>query len=134
MLKYLNVKSSSRSEFIDITAQVQEEITEAGMESGVCYVYVPHTTAGVTINEGADPSVQVDMLSTLSQLVPQDPNYRHAEGNSDAHMKSSMIGASLSVPVHEGKLILGTWQAIFFAEFDGPRHRRVALKFLTDAS
>ncbi|KKL81403.1 hypothetical protein LCGC14_1995130 [marine sediment metagenome] len=131
MLKYLNVKSSSRTEFIDITAQVQEEITEAGMESGVCYVYVPHTTAGVTINEGADPSVQEDMLSTLSQLVPQDPNYRHAEGNSDAHMKSSMIGASLSVPVHEGKLILGTWQAIFFAEFDGPRHRRAALKFIT---
>ncbi len=134
MLKYLNVKSSSRTEFVDITAQVQEEITEAGMESGVCYVYVPHTTAGVTINEGADPSVQEDMLSTLSRLVPQDPQYRHAEGNSDAHVKSSMIGASLSVPVHEGKLILGTWQAIFFAEFDGPRHRRVALKFITHAS
>ncbi len=134
MLKYLNVKSSRRTEFIDITAQVQEEITEAGMESGVCYVYVPHTTAGVTINEGADPSVQEDMLSILSRLVPQNPKYRHAEGNSDAHVKSSMIGASLSVPVHEGKLILGTWQAIFFAEFDGPRHRRVALKLLTDAS
>lgn len=130
MLKHLNVKSSQRNEFVNITEMIQNEIIEAGMESGVCYVYVPHTTAGVTINEGADPSVKVDLLSIFSRLVPQDPRYRHSEGNSDAHAKSSMVGASLSVPVHEGKLILGTWQAIFFAEFDGPRHRRVAIKLI----
>ncbi len=131
MLKYLNVKTEKRTEFIDITSAVQNEITEAKMEQGVCYVFVPHTTAGVTINEGADPSVQTDMLAIFSRLVPKDPQYRHVEGNSDAHAKSSMVGASLSVPVHEGTLILGTWQAIFFAEFDGPRHRRVAVKLLS---
>lgn len=131
MLKHLNVKSTNRTEFINITSEVQGEITEAGMDQGVCYVYVPHTTAGVTINEGADPSVQTDMLAIFSRLVPKDPHYRHAEGNSDAHAKSTMVGASVSIPVHEGKLILGTWQAIFFAEFDGPRHRRVAVKLIT---
>lgn len=131
MLKHLNVKSSARSEFIDITSLVQQEIDELEFDSGVCYIFVPHTTAGVTINEGADPSVQSDLLSIFSSLVPQDPHYRHAEGNSDAHAKSSMVGVSLSVPVHEGKLILGTWQSIFFTEFDGPRHRRVVLKFIS---
>ncbi len=131
MLKYLNVKTTERTELINITSLVQQEITEADMEQGACYVFVPHTTAGVTINEGADPSVQTDILSIFSRLVPKDPHYRHAEGNSDAHTKSSMVGASLCVPVHEGKLILGTWQAIFFAEFDGPRHRRVAVKLIS---
>jgi secondary thiamine-phosphate synthase enzyme len=130
MLKYLNVKSSKRSEFIDITKDVQEEITESGVESGLCNIFVPHTTAGVTINEGADPSVQTDMNSILTRISPQDPSYRHAEGNSDAHMKSSLIGSSVNVPIHEGKMILGTWQAIFFAEFDGPRHRRVTVKLI----
>lgn len=131
MLTYLNVKTTERTELINITSLVQQEITEADMEQGACYVFVPHTTAGVTINEGADPSVQTDILSIFSRLVPKDPHYRHAEGNSDAHAKSSMVGASLCVPVHEGKLILGTWQAIFFAEFDGPRHRRVAVKLIS---
>ena len=131
MLKYLNVKSSTRKEFIDITGLVQQEIADSGISEGVCYLYVPHTTAGVTINEGADPSVQTDMVSVFSKLIPKDMNFRHAEGNSDAHVKSTVVGASISVPVSEGRLILGTWQAVFFAEFDGPRHRRVALKLIS---
>ena len=133
MLIYINVKSNSRNEFIDITGDVQSEITEAGIKSGVCYLNVPHTTAGVTINEGADPSVQTDILGTLSRLIPKDPHYRHAEGNSDAHVKSSLVGASLGLPIDEGKLVLGTWQAIFFTEFDGPRHRRVTIKLIPDS-
>jgi secondary thiamine-phosphate synthase enzyme len=131
MLKYLNVKSSTRKEFIDITALVQQEIADSGISEGVCYLYVPHTSAGITINEGADPSVQTDMVSVLSKLIPKDMNFRHAEGNSDAHVKSTVVGASIAVPVSEGRLILGTWQAVFFAEFDGPRHRRVALKLIS---
>lgn len=132
MLRYINVKSRQRNEMIDITAAVQQEITEAGMLQGVCFIHVPHTTAGITINEGADPSVRVDLLSTLSRLVPQDPHYRHAEGNSDAHVKSTLVGASLSLPVEEGALVLGTWQALFFCDFDGPRHRRVTLKLIRE--
>lgn len=131
MLKYLNVKSSKRKEFIDITAQVQQEIADSGINEGICCLYVPHTTAGVTINEGADPSVQSDIQYVLKELVPKEMEFRHAEGNSDAHVKSTVVGASITVPVSEGKMILGTWQAVFFAEFDGPRHRRIALKLLS---
>jgi secondary thiamine-phosphate synthase enzyme len=130
MLKYLNVKSRQRNEFIDITQRVEEVLAEAGIKSGVCYIYVPHTTAGVTINEGADPSVQQDILATLSGLIPHEGGYRHAEGNSDAHIKSSLIGSSQYVVIDGGKLVLGTWQSVFFCEFDGPRHRRVALKLI----
>jgi secondary thiamine-phosphate synthase enzyme len=130
MVKYLNVKSRQRNEFIDITPRVEEVLRETGIKSGVCYVYVPHTTAGVTINEGADPSVQHDILNTLSGLIPHEGGYHHAEGNSDAHIKSSLVGASQYLLIDEGKLMLGTWQSVFFCEFDGPRHRRVALKFI----
>jgi secondary thiamine-phosphate synthase enzyme len=131
MVRYLNVKSRHRNEFIDITARVEEVLRDIGIKSGVCYVYVPHTTAGVTINEGADPSVQYDILNTLSNLIPHEGGYRHMEGNSDAHIKSSLVGASQYVVIDEGKLMLGTWQSVFFCEFDGPRHRRVALKFIS---
>jgi secondary thiamine-phosphate synthase enzyme len=130
MVKYLNVKSRQRNEFIDITPRVEEVLRETGIKSGVCYVYVPHTTAGVTINEGADPSVQHDILNTLSGLIPHEGGYHHAEGNSDAHIKSSLVGASQYLLIDDGKLMLGTWQSVFFCEFDGPRHRRVALKFI----
>lgn len=130
MVRYLNVKSRHRNEFIDITARVEEMLRESGIKNGVCYIYVPHTTAGITINEGADPSVQHDILSTLSSLIPHEGGYHHMEGNSDAHIKSSLVGASQYVIVEEGKLMLGTWQSVFFCEFDGPRHRRVALKFI----
>jgi secondary thiamine-phosphate synthase enzyme len=132
MLKYVNVKSRNRNEFIDITGMLEAEIDEAGIKSGVCHVYVPHTTAGVTINEGADPSVKVDILNTLQRLVPHEMNYHHAEGNSDAHVKSSLVGASQYIPIEEGKLALGTWQSVYFCEFDGPRHRRVALKLIAE--
>lgn len=129
MVRYINVKSRSRLEFIDVTGMVQEVVKEAGVKDCICYLYVPHTTAGITINEGADPSVQRDILNTLSRLVPQDMNYFHREGNADAHIKSTLVGTSIHVIIDEGKLLLGTWQSIFFCEFDGPRHRRIAVKF-----
>ncbi|MBI5187547.1 MAG: YjbQ family protein [Nitrospirae bacterium] len=133
MVRYINVRSRSRIEFIDITGMVHDVVKEAGIKSGICYLYVPHTTAGITINEGADPSVQRDIQNTLSRLVPHDMNYFHREGNADAHIKSSIAGTSVNVIIDEGKLLLGTWQSIFFCEFDGPRHRRVALKFIGDS-
>jgi secondary thiamine-phosphate synthase enzyme len=130
MVRYINVRSKSRNEFIDITEMVQEVVKEAGITKGICYLYVPHTTAGITINEGADPSVQRDIINALSRLVPHEMNYFHREGNADAHIKTTLVGSSLNVIVEEGKLLLGTWQSIFFCEFDGPRHRRIAIKFI----
>lgn len=130
MVRYINVRSRSRIEFIDITGMVHDVVKEAGVKSGICYLYVPHTTAGITINEGADPSVQRDILNTLNRLIPHEMNYFHREGNADAHIKSSIVGTSIDVIIDEGKLLLGTWQSIFFCEFDGPRHRRVAIKFI----
>jgi secondary thiamine-phosphate synthase enzyme len=130
MVRYINVRSKSRNEFIDITEMVQDVVKEAGITKGICYLYVPHTTAGITINEGADPSVQRDIINALSRLVPHEMNYFHREGNADAHIKTTLVGSSLNVIVEEGKLLLGTWQSIFFCEFDGPRHRRIAIKFI----
>lgn len=130
MVRYINVRSKSRNEFVDITEMVQEVVKEAGITKGICYLYVPHTTAGITINEGADPSVQRDIINALSRLVPHEMNYFHREGNADAHIKTTLVGSSLNVIVEEGKLLLGTWQSIFFCEFDGPRHRRIAIKFI----
>jgi secondary thiamine-phosphate synthase enzyme len=130
MVKYINVRSKSRIEFIDITEIVQEVIKETGIINGICYLYVPHTTAGITINEGADPSVQRDIQNTLSRMVPHEMNYFHREGNADAHIKATLVGSSVNVIIDDSKLLLGTWQAIFFCEFDGPRHRRIAIKFL----
>jgi secondary thiamine-phosphate synthase enzyme len=130
MVRYINVRSKSRTEFIDITGIVQEVVKEAGITKAVCYLYVPHTTAGITINEGADPSVQRDIQNTLNRLVPHEMNYFHREGNADAHVKSTIVGTSVNVIVDDGKLLLGTWQSIFFCEFDGPRHRRIAVKFI----
>ncbi|MGE5237415.1 MAG: secondary thiamine-phosphate synthase enzyme YjbQ [Chloroflexota bacterium] len=128
MLKTLNVRSRERTEFIDITEAVSQSVRESGLTDGICHIYVPHTTAAVTINEGADPSVKRDILTTLNRLVPFDGDYRHMEGNAAAHVKSTVVGASLFVIVEEGKLLLGTWQSVYFCEFDGPRHRRVILK------
>ena len=110
---------------LDITADVQNAISSANAASGICTVFVPHTTAGVTINENADPSVQRDILAELNKIVPFDDNYSHAEGNSAAHIKSVMAGSSVTVPIENGKLQLGTWQGIYFCEFDGARRRRV---------
>jgi secondary thiamine-phosphate synthase enzyme len=129
VVRYINIKSKTRTEIIDITEKLQEVVREAGISNGICHVFVPHTTAGVTINEGADPSVQRDILTYLNKLVPFDGDYHHREGNSSAHIKTSLIGVSEHVFVDEGKLVLGTWQSVFFCEFDGPRHRRVAVRF-----
>jgi len=130
MLKYINVKSNNRQEFVDITAELNADISEMGMKDGIVCLFVPHTSAAITINEGADPNVRRDVITTLSRLIPKDAGYHHMEGNSDAHLKSSIIGATLCVPVEEGRLVLGTWQAVYFCEFDGPRHRRVGIKAL----
>ena len=130
MTKTINIKTRTRTEFIDITSDVKEIIHESGIKSGACYVYVPHTTAGVTINEGADPAVVKDILSTLNKLIPHNNNYLHMEGNSDAHIKTSLMGPSQSIIIEDGKLLLGTWQSIFFCEFDGARSRKVMVKVM----
>jgi secondary thiamine-phosphate synthase enzyme len=126
----LAVRSRKHADVIDITGRVQEVVAASGVISGLCQVYVQHTTAGVFINENADPDVMDDFLSTLDRLVPWKQDYRHAEGNAAAHIKATLIGTSQSVPVREGKLALGTWQGIYFAEFDGPRERQVLVTVL----
>jgi secondary thiamine-phosphate synthase enzyme len=130
MIKQLRVKSSSRTEFVDITAGVQRLVTESGVRSGICHVYVPHTTSAITINENSDPNVGRDILKELNKVIPFDDQYGHSEGNSAAHIKSSLMGVSKAIMVEEGRLALGTWQAIFFCEFDGPRDRRVQVKVM----
>jgi secondary thiamine-phosphate synthase enzyme len=122
------VKTRARSEMVDITSSVQQEVSKAGVTDGICVVYVPHTTAGITINEGADPAVCRDIIGKLTDLVPPDAGYRHMEGNADSHIKASLMGSSISVIVENGRLVLGTWQKIFFCEFDGPRSRKVYIK------
>ena len=112
---------------IDITDKVQEAVSECGARSGLCHIYVPHTTAGVFINENADPDVMDDFLNTLDRLVPWKNDYRHVEGNAAAHIKSSLIGTAQTVPVNNGQLALGRWQGIYFAEFDGPRERQLQI-------
>ncbi|HHO75250.1 MAG TPA: YjbQ family protein [Deltaproteobacteria bacterium] len=134
MLKRLEVKTSSRIQVIDITSHIKSLLKSEGMSSGHIIVFVPHTTCGITINENADPSVKQDMIDVLNTLVPENSEYRHLEGNSDAHIKSSIIGSSASVFVEAGALVLGTWQGIFLTEFDGPRIRSVLLKMIPDST
>ncbi len=129
----LTVKTRTATELVDITGQVQHAVQANGFRNGVCMVFVPHTTAGVTINENADPAVRADMLMALNKIVPWKDAYQHAEGNSPAHIKASLMGASVMVAVENGRLVLGTWQGIFLCEFDGPRSRRVMLTFLPQA-
>lgn len=130
MTEEFTVKTSRRSEFLDITSKVEEIVSRSGVKEGICRVFVPHTTAAVTINEKADPNVVRDITSTLEKIVPPNAGYRHLEGNSDSHIKSSLVGASEAVIVTSGRLLLGTWQAIFFCEFDGPRTRRCIVQVL----
>ena len=122
MIKQFTIQTSRRNEFIDITAQIQELVGE--VSEGVATVFVPHTTTGITINENADPAVPKDILKKLEELIPQQDNYSHMEGNSDAHLKASLFGSSVRVIIKDGQLLLGTWQAIFLCEFDGPRTRK----------
>lgn len=124
------VQTNKTTEMINITSEVQREITRSGIKDGAVLVYSPHTTAGLTINEGADPSVKSDIIDTLNEIVPWDKVYGHAEGNSPAHIKTSLVGASETIMLEEGRLKLGQWQSIFFCEFDGPRRRRVFIKVL----
>ncbi len=125
----LSIRSTSREQMIDITDRVAAVARDSG-GSGLCHVFVPHTTAAVTINENADPSVIRDILAKMARLVPPDEDYTHVEGNSDAHVKASLFGSSVTVPVAAGRLTLGTWQGIYFCEFDGPRTRTVHVQFL----
>ncbi len=132
MLKYLEVVTQKRTHFEDITDAVQEIVDESGVENGICYLYVPHTTAGIFINENADPDVKWDIEQTLEKLIPWEDSYKHIEGNAAAHIKSVLVGTNTFVPIKNGKLMLGTWQGIFFAEFDGPRDRKVIVKIIED--
>ncbi len=129
-IQTLAVKSDRREVLINITRSVTDAVTASGVTDGVAYVYCPHTTGAITIQEAADPDVALDISHTLTGLVPLDAGYRHAEGNSDAHVKASMVGSSDMIPIDGGRLCLGTWQGIFFCEFDGPRNRKVLIKVL----
>jgi secondary thiamine-phosphate synthase enzyme len=128
MLKTISVKTSAQTEMVDVTGQVQKELSKSGVEEGRLTLYVPHTTAGITINEGADPAVKADILMVLNQIVPWKANYQHMEGNSPAHVKASLMGSAETVIIAGGRLVLGTWQKIFFCEFDGPRNRKLHLQ------
>jgi len=128
VIKKFSLSTHSRSELIDISSQVEDIVKEARVEEGTCRVFVPHTTAGILINEGADPSVRRDILNQLDKIIPWSGDYQHREGNSPAHIKASLVGSSETIFVEKGQLVLGTWQSIYFCEFDGPRHRQVIVK------
>ena len=130
----LTVNSKNRTELIDITSRVQDTVRSASGGSGLCMLYVPHTTAAVTINESADPSVKDDILMVLNKIVPWEAGYRHLEGNSPAHVKATIVGSSELIAIEHGRLLLGTWQGIFFCEFDGPRTRKVHIKIISSLS
>lgn len=124
----IQVKTKARNELVDITGQVEKVVEESGVAEGICVLAVPHTTAAVTVNENADPSVKADIITKLSELAPEGDRYRHMEGNADAHIKATLVGPSETLLVKGGRLSLGTWQGVFFCEFDGPRTRRVIVR------
>lgn len=129
-MEQFNVKSTDRTGIIDITQQIQSIISNSGIKNGVCYIFIPHTTACVTINENADPDVKTDMLMEINKIIPFSDSYKHMEGNSAAHIKASILGNSETVFIQNGRLQLGTWQGVFFCEFDGPRNRKVWVNLL----
>ena len=132
MIHKVDIKTKSRVEFQDITMKVRDTVGASGVKTGVCYLYVPHTTAGITVNEHADPSVVEDIAAQLEAMVPQHRNYRHLEGNAPAHIKASLMGTSEILLIEDGRIVLGTWQGISFCEFDGPRNRNVLIKIVPD--
>ncbi|HEY41344.1 MAG TPA: YjbQ family protein [Dehalococcoidia bacterium] len=134
MLYRLSVRTGGKVEFQDITGTVRDTISSSGVKSGVCHVFVPHTTAGITINEHADPSVVQDIAAQLDKMVPQHNHYRHLEGNSPAHIKASLMGSSQTIFIEDGRPVLGTWQGVFFCEFDGPRNRSLLIKIVGDGT
>lgn len=127
----ITLKTNAQTELIDITANVEELVAKSEITEGLCFIFIPHTTAAVTINECADPDVKTDMLMALNQIVPWEAPYRHSEGNSPAHVKSSLMGTSELIAIENGRLALGTWQGLFFCEFDGPRQRKVRVKLIS---
>jgi len=132
LIHRLNLRTSRRTELQNVTEQIEKIVQESGCASGVCYLYVPHTTAGVTINEGYDPDVARDVETAFDRMVPRSGDYRHAEGNSDSHIKTALVGSSATIWIEGGNLMLGRWQMIFFAEFDGPRKRELLVKIVPD--
>ena len=128
----LSVKTRERTELVDITSEIDRFVEKSGVDQGLCMLYVPHTTAGVTINESADPSVKSDILMVLNQMVPWEANYGHLEGNSPAHVKSTLVGPSELIAIEKGRLVLGTWQGVFFCEFDGPRNRKMHVRIIEE--
>jgi secondary thiamine-phosphate synthase enzyme len=131
-VQVIAVDTTSRTELKNVTAEVEHLVKESGVENGLCHLYVPHTTAGLVINESDDPDVAVDIGETLERLVPASAKYRHYEGNADSHVKSALVGVSETIPIEGGRLLLGRWQGIFFCEFDGPRRREVRVKIAAD--
>jgi secondary thiamine-phosphate synthase enzyme len=132
VLQTLSVPTSRRTEFLDLTSRIEDVVRQSGVAEGLCHIFVPHTTAAVTINENADPSVKADVLMVLNKIISDREPYRHSEGNSPAHIKSSLVGPQLTVLVTGGRLLLGTWQGIYFCEFDGPRSRQLHVKVVAD--
>jgi len=132
LARTLFISTSRRSELKDVTAEIQQVVSESGCSEGVCHLYVPHTTAGVLINEGDDPAVARDIAATLDRLIPHRGDYAHAEGNSDSHIKTTLVGSSETVWIENGRLLLGRWQSIFLADFDGPRRRELRVKIVPD--
>lgn len=132
MVETFEVRTKAQTDFIDITRSVQEAVKKTGVKNGLCIIFIPHTTAAVTINENADPSVVQDIMMELNRMVPFKDGYRHLEGNSPAHIKSTLVGCTQILFVESGKLVLGTWQGIFFCEFDGPRNRKVHVKVISE--
>lgn len=130
MISYINITTNEACEFIDITQQINEIIKKSKVDNGICCIFIPHTTAGITINENADPDVRRDIIYELNKIVPIHDNYKHIEGNSAAHIKASMMGFAQSLIIQNGKLLLGTWQGVYFCEFDGPRQRKAIVKII----
>ncbi len=128
----ISLNTERRNQIIDITARVEKIVADSGVKDGLALIFVPHTTAAITINENADPDVKSDILGYLEKLIPQNAGFRHSEGNSDAHIKSSLVGCQVMVVIDDGRLVLGTWQGICFCEFDGPRRRNIIVKVIAD--
>ncbi len=129
-MQKLRVSTKNRTEFLNITSQVRNYVSSSGVQEGICHIFVPHTTAGITVNEAADPDVQRDILNEMNKVIPFEDSYAHQEGNAAAHIKTTLFGSSVTVPIADGRLALGTWQGIFFGEFDGPRSRSVYLQIV----
>ncbi len=129
-MKTLNITTKQRAEFIDITSKIEKLVSDSAIEKGICFIFCPHTTAGLTINENADPSVKKDIINHLQEAITPDKGYLHLEGNADSHIKASTMGSSLNIIIKDRKLALGTWQGIYFCEFDGPRSRNVYVKII----